>query len=267
MDEPETLLAAPPKEEPQDAPQETRTERKRRLKRESMRRFRARHPDYCREYMRSLRARIPDLRMRYRKIPRGRICRFCGRTDSETCFDEVLDRCHACVTRGARNGFCEECEEPLYALRVPGANADGSRRYVFPCRACQESEGAAKEAFESLSEPQRRLTDRHDARRTLLLWDVLKATDGERILRADYPELMEQDHNGWKRLTEWAEALPDSLARSEKEREGKGLHVVLIVKRRALTAFLEPLVQYFTWKGWDSMSTQLATLNKNAKRA
>lgn len=75
--------------------------------REAVKLWRKEHPEKYREIQ------YRHTRRRQRAI-KGRVCCWCGRADSETCWSKHVSRCSACARRFWRNGPCPDCGAPLY---------------------------------------------------------------------------------------------------------------------------------------------------------
>jgi len=229
-------------------------------------RWRRRHPEKYREYQRRLYHSNEAFRLSrlaksaaYKKAHpwrakerrlrvKGRVCASCGCSDSEKSF--TAEHCDNCRERGRDNGFCGRCGTARFRrLR-------GCRRGPAYCRVCEESRQEAATILAGLSEEQRRIATKESAARVLLLWEILRGTEGDRFSKDVVPVFAATKQatasRMWLRLKAWVRrSIPRGLVWEHLER-GARSQGYLVFRRRQLVEFLEPLATYFALAGLGS---------------
>lgn len=91
-----------------------------------MREWRRNNADHHRAWVRSNREKIRARAVARRKTPVGRVCRDCGRDDSQTTWGSIKNQCASCTARERYNGRCPDCEAIRVRVRtVYGAASKG----------------------------------------------------------------------------------------------------------------------------------------------
>lgn len=218
-------------------------------------RFRKRHPERVAAFQKSWRDRHPDHFTKYMKAHRGRVCQYCGVTDTDRLFTGA-NQCVNCQKRKEHNGLCPVCKTPMFRQRRVRI------RRVY-CKNCEENKVAAREIKETFTEAQRAIIKRQDATRALLLWDALQVVEDDRMAKDLLAHVVNLSPKSlgrtFDRLVVFAtKKLPRGMCRYETGPVDKSSqtnkHVtckgfLVFEKKRELVAFLEPVVTYFAFKG------------------
>lgn len=195
-----------------------------------------------------------DQKRAMRHAALGRVCEFCGRSDSETSFAKP-DRCSGCNAQYYRRGACGRCGFPLYKKR-PHKERRGSLLF---CPNCETNDREARRVWITLSDAQRKLANYREAQKVHALWSLMESLDVATITRTHAMPIFEASgivtrsaDRMWKRIREWAPTLPDSMAvdgvalSPVNERETV---LAITINRRKLSAFLKPVIEWLAWKG------------------
>lgn len=174
----------------------------------------------------------------------GRVCQFCGRSDSDIAF-KGPDRCNTCAGKKAQYGLCRVC----------GFVRNKHRLGRLYCRNCEANNQEAERVRSTFTKAQVAFTRKKMTARAFSLWEILSHTDGSRITSVEAVPVLEASgltrksaDTIWERCHRLATGTGFATYARESRLEGGNLGV-LTIRRRQLVAFLEPIILWLTWKG------------------